>query len=249
MTDPGASVILPRPTSGRTFTTHRRVRLADVGPAGTCRFDALTRYAQDIARDDSADSGLGDPMNWVVRRSMLEIEVEPTFQEWVELTTWCSGYGSRWAERRTALRGDGGGRVEAVTLWVRVNGDTGRPAKLSDDFFELYGEACAGRQVSARTSLPPRPPDTAERSRWDLRFTDLDVLGHVNNAAQWATVEEILHRVGMSRRGTRAELEHAGAVDRSDDVAMFWMVDSGGIDTWMMSGGTPGNAARVRPLG
>jgi len=248
MSDPGASLILPRPSSGRTFSTHRRVRLADVGPAGTCRLDALTRYAQDIARDDSADSGLSDPMNWVVRRTMIEIEVEPAFQEWLELTTWCSGYGSRWAERRTELRGDGGGRVEAVTLWVRVDGDTGRPLKLSDEFFDLYGEACDGRQVSARTSLPSRPPESAEQSRWGLRFTDLDVLGHVNNAAQWATVEEVLHQCGVSRRSKRAELEHSRAIERGDHVAMFWTADSGSVDTWMMSGDTPANAARVSPL-
>jgi len=249
MVDLGASVILPRPKAGRLFTTQRRVRLADVGPDGCCRLDALVRFAQDIARDDTADSGLGDPMNWVVRRTMIEVEMEPTFQEWVELTTWCSGYGGRWAERRTEIRGDQGSSVEAVTLWVRVDGETGRPAKLSDDFFDLYGEACGGRKVSARSSLPSRPPQHAGARTWELRFTDLDVLGHVNNAAQWSTVEETLHELGLSRRGTRAILEHAGALEPGPDTTLHWTAVDGGVDTWLLSGDTPGNSVRVRPLG
>ncbi len=242
-------MIVSRPTNGRVFTTHRRVRLADVGPDGCCRLDALTRYAQDIARDDSADSGLASPMNWVVRRTMIEVEMEPVFQEWVELATWCSGYGGRWAERRTEIRGDIAGRVEVVTLWVRVDDDTGRPVKLSPDFFDLYGAACGGRKVSARTSLTSRPPEGAERRGWKLRFSDLDVLGHVNNAAQWATVEETLDIVGLPRRAMRAELEHAGALERGGDTSLSWVCGNGCLDTWLMSGDTPGNSARVRPLG
>jgi len=248
MADPGASVIQPRLSGGRVFVTQRRVRLADVGPDGCCRLDALARYAQDIARDDSADSGLGDPMNWVVRRTMIEVEMEPTFQERIDVTTWCSGYGSRWAERRTSIHGDEGSSVEAVTLWVKVDGTTGRPVKLSDDFFDLYGEACGGRKVSARTSLPSRPPEHAESRGWELRFTDLDVLGHVNNAAQWSTVEESLNSLGISRRGTRAELEHAGALEPGPKAFLSWVCASGGVDNWLTSGESPGNSARVRPL-
>jgi len=248
MADPGASIIEPRPRAGRLFTTHRRVRLADVGPDGCCRLDALVRYAQDIARDDTADSGLGDPMNWVVRRTMIEVEVEPTFQEWVELNTWCSGYGGRWAERRTEIRGEQGSVVEAVTLWVRVDGQTGRPVRLSDDFFDLYGEACDGRKVSARTSLPSRPPEGASSRRWELRFTDLDVLGHVNNAAHWSAVEETLHSMDLPRRGVRAELEHAGAIERGEEAILSWVLREGGVDLWLMAGESPGNSVRVRPL-
>ncbi len=247
MADPGASVNLPRPRAGRTFSANRRVRLADVGPDGCCRLDALVRYAQDIARDDSADSGLGDPMNWVVRRTMIEVDLEPTFQEWVELTTWCSGYGGRWAERRTSIRGDHGSLVEAVSLWVKVDADTGRPVRLSDDFLELYGEACGGRKVSARTSLASRPPEGASSGRWELRFTDLDVLGHVNNAAQWSAVEETLDSLGLHRRGMRAELEHAGAIERGREAILSWVAVEGGADIWLMSGESPGNSVRVRP--
>jgi hypothetical protein len=88
--------------------------------------------------------------------------------------------------------------------------DIGRPTGLGDDFTSAYGEAARGRRVSSRLQLPVPPPD-AEARPWAIRRVDIDPLGHVNNAAQWAIVEETLPAEG-SRRGL-AEVEHVAAVD------------------------------------
>lgn len=248
MPEAGAAEITPRPASGRVFSTGRRVRLADVDPTSRCRLDALVRLLQDVARDDSADSNLSDPMNWVVRRTMLEVHAAPVFQEWVSLATWCSGYGARWAERRTRMIGDDGARVEGVTLWVRVDEATGRPTKLADEFFERYGEACGGRKVSARTRLDTDPTPATDVERWPVRYADLDVLAHVNNAAQWIAVEEALDRVGGCPPPLTAELEHGPGVERDTEVRLHWRAVDGGVDTWLTTDGVAGSVARVRPL-
>ena len=85
-------------------------------------------------------------MNWVVRRVMVEVHKAPVFQEWIQLATWCSGHGSRWAERRTEIRGEHGSHLEAVTVWSFVDGETGAPKPLDDDFFTIYGPTAADRQ-------------------------------------------------------------------------------------------------------
>ncbi len=238
----------PRPRTGRVFEAGRRVRLGDVDPTGRCRLDALVRHLQDVARDDSADSALSDPMNWVVRRTLLEIRQAPVFEEWLDLSTWCSGYGGRWAERRTELRGEHGAVVDGCTIWVFVDGVTGRPAKLPPDFFEVWGETAGDRRVSARTTLPTRWPDQVQDAPWTVRFADLDVLAHVNNAAQWVAVEEALDREGCVREPIRAELEHGPGVERGTDVHLRWRAVDGGVDTWLTTNGVAGSVARVRPL-
>lgn len=248
MAEPGAAEISPRPGVGRVFDSGRRVRLGDVDPAGRCRLDATVRHLQDVARDDSAASGLSNPMDWVVRRTMVEVRQAPVFQEWLDIATWCSGVGSRWAERRTEFRGDQGGHVEAVTVWVFVNGATGRPAKLPPDFFDIWGEAAAGRSISARTTLPTKPPDDAYDEAWPVRYSDLDVLGHVNNAAQWVPVEEAMDRVGCGRGLVRAELEHGPGIERGTEVRMRWVALGGGVDTWLTTDGVAGSVGRVRPI-
>lgn len=248
MAEPGAAEITPRPASGRVFESGRRVRLADVDPDGRCRLDSLVRHLQDVARDDSADSALSDPMNWVVRRTMLEIRRAPVFEEWLDIATWCSGFGGRWAERRTELRGDQGAVVDGCTIWVFVDAASGRPAKLPEDFFGIWGETAAGRKVSARTTLPSKWPEDVHEEPWPVRFADLDVLAHVNNAAQWVAVEEALDRAGCVREPIRAELEHGPGVERGTDVSLRWRAVDGGVDTWLTTDGVAGSVARVRPL-
>ena len=247
MAEQGASVILPRPSRGRVFESGRRVRLGDVDPHGRCRLDAVVRYLQDIARDDSADGSV-ESMTWVVRRTMLVVHRFPTYQEWLEVATWCSGYGRGWAERRTDLRGDRGGRVDTVTTWVFVDLRTRRPAALPDGFHEVWGETAGGRKVSARATLPTSWPDDAVDEPWPLRYTDLDVLAHANNAAQWSAVEEALQRVGWTISPVRAELEHGPGIDAGTDVHFRWLPVDGGVDTWLTTDGVTGSTARVRPL-
>jgi hypothetical protein len=48
---------LPIPETGRVFTGSCPIRRTEVTPGGRLRFDALTRYLQDVAEDDLAESG------------------------------------------------------------------------------------------------------------------------------------------------------------------------------------------------
>ncbi len=248
MAEPGAGEITARPSAGRVFTSGLRVRLGDVDAGGRCRLDATVRHLQDVARDDSADSALTDPMTWVVRRVMLEVHQAPVFQEWVDIATWCSGHGSRWAERRTSLHGDNGAHIEAATIWIYVDGGTGRPKALNPDFFDIYGPTAVDRRVSARQRLPTSLVEGATVEPWPLRFTDFDVLAHVNNAAQWGPVEEVLNRVDGPREGIRAELEHGPGIEPGDTTELRWTASDGGVDTWLVANGKVASVARVRPI-
>ena len=154
------------------------------------------------------EAALPNAMGWVVRRTMIRVEHSCTLNERVELTTFCTGAGRSWAERRTTIRGSDGGLVEAVSLWVQIDIASGRPARLGPEFFESYGEAAADRLVSSKLSLPP-PLDDLTARPWQFRTTDLDPFDHVNNAAQWAVLESL--RGAADRRGS-AELEYLAPV-------------------------------------
>jgi acyl-ACP thioesterase len=240
--------MLERPDRGRVFQAGRRVRLAVVDPRGRCRLDATVRHLQDVARDDSADGGLPEALTWVVRRTLLHVHRSARFEEWLDLATWCSGYGSRWAERRTDVQGEHGAHIEAVTVWVFVDAESGRPSRLPDGFHSLWGETAGDRRVSARTSLQTTWPADASEEPWSVRYSDLDVLSHVNNAAHWSAVEEAIDHVGMKRGRLRAELEHGVGVDRGADVRLRWIAVDGGVDTWLTADGASGSVASVRPL-
>jgi acyl-ACP thioesterase len=59
------------------------------------------------------------------------------------------------------------------------------------------------------------------RTAWPLRATDLDVLGHVNNAAYWHAVEHHLDQDAIdARRPFRARLDYRHPLDLGDSVEL-----------------------------
>ena len=183
---------VPRPTAGRLYAHRRRVRLSDAGPDGVLRLDGVARFLQDVATDDWAGSGLDLNETWVVRRTEMRLAAGgrwPGLGEEVSLATWCAGTGAAWAERRTDLEVNGSVMVEAAALWVLLD-PSGRPLRLGPGFHVVYGEAAGGRRVSGRVAPAPTPTDATTRP-WSVRRADLDVIGHVNNAAVWEAVTEV----------------------------------------------------------
>ncbi len=242
--------LVPRPDRGRVVEATRKVRLGDVSPGGRLRLDAAARYLQDVSADDTADAALPEAEAWVVRRTVIEVRSFPRYLEPLELATWCSGTGSHYAERRVQAVGAHGGAVDGASLWVHLDHGSGRPQRLSDGFFALYGEAAAGRRIKGRL-LHAGPPagGAGERWPWRLRFTDFDVLSHVNNAAYWEIVEEVLAGRRELRAPLRAELEHRHAIERGAEVDVVVEAREAAVALWIRADGVVAATALVTPLG
>lgn len=218
------------PPGGRQVASTRRVRLGDVAASGRLRLDALAAYLQDVAADDVDEVGIQGA--WVLRRMVLRLGDLPRFRDDVRLATFCSGTGSRWAERRTTVFVGERAAVEAVALWVYIDA-SGRPAPLEAWFLEHYATAANARKVSGRLQHRA-PPDGAEHRPWLLRRADFDVLAHVNNAASWQAVEEEVARVGPGRRLVGAEIEYRAPIDAVDQVELVTSLDGDRLSCWLV---------------
>ena len=171
------------PKHGRSFSERRLVGPGETTVDGRARLDAIVNWLQAVAYADVIDAGLQDLVVWVVRRVKVRVERFPRLGEFVELKTACSALASRWAERRTSLPG-----VEAVALWVAIDPKTLRPARI-DALADVYGESAGDRRVRTGRSHA-EPPENATSRPWPIRRADLDLAGHVNNAAYWQALEE-----------------------------------------------------------
>ncbi len=235
---------MPPPSTGRCFRSTRRVRLADADAERRLRLDALARLLQDLGNDDMADAGLDPASPWVARRTVVEARCWPRLGARLGLETWCGALGPRWAERRTSVTSEGDGSVEVASLWVHL-GPGDRPAPLPPDFVAAYGEAAAGRTVSARLRHRAGPGPEATARPWPLRSADLDVLAHVNNAATWQAVEDELWRRGVVP--ARAELEYRDALDPGDDVVLRTEEGARELRLWLTVGDEIRASATVVP--
>lgn len=240
------------PDDVRSFTSERRVFLGDASMTGRLRLDALSRFLQDLATNDAEDADdVAHDRGWILRRMELDVRRLPAIYEDLELTTWCSGVGGRWAERSTSIADtrevEGGVCVVARAVWVLVRLDTGAPMSLPSDFFDVYGEGARAHKVRAKLTLPA-PPPAAKRRPWPTRIADFDVFGHVNNAVYWSAVEDELVGWLDGRRVGHCEIEFKAGIDPGEVPELA--VDAGdpaSLSVWFLVDGEVRASVRVQP--
>jgi acyl-ACP thioesterase len=180
-----------------------------------------------------------------VRSIRIDVLAPPTEDDRVELATWSSGRASIAAARRMSLAGDRGGSVELDSVWIHLARDA-RPARIED--FGPYTESAGDRVVSTRLELHG-PAEDAARVAWPLRASDIDVLGHVNNAAYWHAVEHRLGEAGIDAGGPfRARLDYRHPLDLGDSVELLEAAGAGTLEIAFTVGGQKRAVALVELL-
>lgn len=233
---------LPLPPRGRTYSAQRQVRLSDMDAAGRVRLDAIARFLQDVAIDDVQETGWGMPDHlWFVRS--MRIDVLTPIAGWgdLALTTWCSGVAAIAAGRRWSIAGDEGGRIEVDSVWIHLDAGAS-PARIGD--FGVYAEAAGGRPVSTKLALLDPSPDAA-RIRWQLRESDVDLHGHMNNAVYWQAVEQV---VPLGGNPGRAELDYRRPIDLGDDLELLVSRQEAHVEIGFAVGDDVRAVARMSPL-
>ena len=154
------------------------------------------------------------------------------------MVTWCSGSGRAGPNGGSTSPASLAASMSSATLWVHLDSESLRPAPMSAAFDEIFAPSTLGRTVSSRLTLGPPPPDL-ELAPWSLRFTDFDVMNHVNNAVAFVIVEEALARQPPSARAAarRSRIPivdrprhrpRASAACRAGDCYDGWVVDDQG---------------------
>ncbi len=232
---------------GRTFTDSHRVGAADVDGAGRAHPFALARWLQETAFADGLDSGFGAEAFWIIRRLTLVVRKPPTFPEKLELRTWCSGKAKTVAERSTTIRGDQGGDVDAVAIWVHVDRESRLPARLPEEFERLYGPSAAGRRARSSLRHPGEPPEASQQLEWTFGRAAIDLAGHVSNLWYWELAEEFLELTPREAETVVLEAEFRAGIGAGRAVVhrageMLWISAEDGTlaATVSMRTGEPG---------
>jgi acyl-ACP thioesterase len=228
-----AAVLTPGPQAGRVFLAERGVRTTDVTPSGRLRLDALARYLQDVAEDDVADSGWDEPCGWLLRKCAVSLRRWPMHGDPVQLRTYCSGLGPRWAERTTSVSSEGECLISARAVWVAADPSSGAPVPLSERFRQVYGPSADGRTVSARLSLPGPDPAQLPGRPWPLRASDFDTAGHVGNAVYWIAAEDSL--AARDWLPASAEMEYRLPILPGCEPRLVTRPSPGALDLWLLA--------------
>jgi acyl-ACP thioesterase len=168
-------------------TEELQVASWDVDARGHMTTAALGRYLQEIAETNAAGLGAGfdhlraEGQTWVLVAVLLRTRRLPRWRETVRLSTW-----PRTVVRRRALRDfqltdrDGAELAAATTAWYSLDLQTRRPVDP-----DRWRQTPWAEDRRALDRDPDRLPDLAGAPQSEvpvpLRWSDLDLLGHLTN--------------------------------------------------------------------
>ncbi|MFD3593492.1 acyl-[acyl-carrier-protein] thioesterase [Nocardia sp. NPDC058640] len=206
----------------QAFARSWPVRLGDTDGDDRLRLDAVARYLQDIGFDHLDAVADGDTHQaWIVRRTVIDVYEPIMFGDRVQLRRWCDALSNRWCDMRIQLRGENSGHIEAATFLIHIDPVAGRPARMSDAFMAPMLASTTEHRLRWKAALSELDDPDTEVVPFPLRVTDVDRLGHVNNAVYWEAVEEALSaHPDRHRLPYRAIVEHVGPVMISDKVEL-----------------------------
>jgi acyl-ACP thioesterase len=189
------------PIAPRLERTYR-VRFDEAGADGHLRSSGFLRYAQDLAWIHSESAGFGREwygsrgLTWLVRSVELEIVDPVVYGAELVASTELTGFRRVWARRRSEFRQPASDRIAAVAVtdWVLLN-SRGMPVQPPAEIQAAFATPVGGF-TPLRLALSPA--SAVSREEFSARHSEVDPMGHVNNAAYIDYVDE--HLVASGRR-------------------------------------------------
>lgn len=178
------------------------------------------RFMQESALSASAEVGwdvaryqaIGH--QWLIRETEIQFLQQLTYGDTAVVTTWADDFRRVRSRRVYEFRRLGSDALIArgVTDWVYTDMKTGLPALIPEAIIRAYCPEGTPEVAARRAKFPPAPPPPAGvfRLRKRVEFRDVDIVGHLNNAAYFAFIEDASTQVGRHFGWPMKRISEAG---------------------------------------
>ena len=179
----------------KKLTEHYTIPCYDTDASWRLKPVSFMNYAQEMANRHAVILGFGyddlivSKTAWVLSRMHIRFVKAPLWRDKVTLTTWHKGLNRLFFLRDFQMRDEHGNVcVEATTSWIVLNLETRRfvrDPKLMDE-----GMTCSENAIELPADKVVMPKDVEPTFVMDhiVSYSDVDMLGHTNNAMymHWA---------------------------------------------------------------
>jgi acyl-CoA thioester hydrolase len=176
-----------------------RVRQSECDAYGHVNHAHYLRYMQEAALEASADVGYDIARYvemgslWLLSQTGITYLRPLRYGDTVIVKTWIADFRRATSRRRYELRVAESGEMaaEAYSDWVYLDLAGMRPQRIPAPMIAAFAPD-GDLQEEPRTPFPdaPPPPDDVFHMRRRARWSEIDVAGHVNNAAYLALLED-----------------------------------------------------------
>jgi medium-chain acyl-[acyl-carrier-protein] hydrolase len=170
----------------------------------------LLKYFEDAAilHSEHVNRGLDyyseHHVGWVLYKWDIKLKRFPAFKETIKVRTKACFLKGFQAYRFFDILDSQREQIAAAnSMWLFVNSDTRRPAKISEDIFEGYGVDRRKMEMLEFKEIDPLKKIDAKKV-FNIRHLDIDTNNHVNNITyvDWALEvipEDITRKCSMTR--------------------------------------------------
>ncbi|MEN8156598.1 MAG: acyl-ACP thioesterase domain-containing protein [Bacteroidota bacterium] len=173
----------------------------ELNPMGQARLTTMANYFQEVAYQHANELGFGfEAMKerrtmWLLSRMKIRMEHYPAWGERITIETWPSGIDKIFAIRDFRVLDEAGREIGvASSSWLIVDLESHRPIRPKAEL-EAYALITYGKPVF--DTAPEKIPLSGNMEvvkRHMVLFSDLDIVGHVNNVKymEWS-IDAAMH--------------------------------------------------------
>ena len=218
-----------------------RVDSRDVDLFNQCRPSALLGLLQEAATQAALALGVSGPellekynCLWMVTRSWAKLDAPLRWNDMVRVKTWHRGVSGVSSYRDFDIFREGKPVGQGVMQWVMVDADSRQLYRMKD-LTEFQGTDGGGLNKSVKLRRVPLPDAFDGRARRDLRYSDTDINGHVNNIHYADFACDSLHLERMGREKFVRSLQ-IGYVNECRAGETIWVDTAVRGDDWFARG-------------
>lgn len=160
----------------------------ELNPRGEARLTTMANYLQEIAYHHASELGFGyEQMKerrtlWMLSRMKIKMIRYPAWNEQVVVETWPSGIDTIFALRDFRISDSKGELLGiATTYWLIVHLDTHRPIRPGVELERFSSIEYGDPVFDSKLEKIRCADETLAMGRHTVAFSDLDIVGHVNN--------------------------------------------------------------------
>ena len=189
------------------YEMNLRVDSRDVDLFNQCRPSAVLGVMQEAATQAALSLGVSGPeilkkynCLWMVTSSWVELDAPLRWNDPITVKTWHRGASGASTYRDFDFYRDGRPIGQATSIWVMVDVDEHKLFRMKQ-LTEFQGTDGGDLCKSVRLRRVALPEQFDGRVRRDLRYSDTDINGHVNNIhyADFACDSLHLERLGRDK--------------------------------------------------
>ena len=169
------------------YKTDLRVDSRDVDLFNQCRPSAVLGLLQEAATQAALDLGVSGPQIlekynclWMITRNWVELDAPLRWNDLVTIHTWHRGASGVSSYRDFDLYRDGKPIGQGTSVWVMVDADSRKLFRMKQ-LTEFDGTDGGERCKSIKLRRVALPEAFDRRVRRDMRYSDTDINGHINN--------------------------------------------------------------------